>query len=172
MVQCATSAYIRRFVNGFRTLGLSKIDGVDLSFMHYILKTLTLSGHKTHMPNVCLYHLCDINTFSYDFLMDIKCCFISPNTLRPGHNGYRFTDNIFKMHFFWKLLYFEGASLQYSNTVSANGLVLNRRQAIVWINECSVYSRMYISLALDTVYPKNMHTVLLCFALLWLCNRS
>ena len=35
-----------------------------------------------------------------------------------------------------------------------------------------VYKLMYITLTYLQYIPRNMHMVLLCFALLWLCNRS
>ena len=43
------------------------------------------------------------------------------------------------------------------------------------ISRFTVICRKFASVVLitDVQYiPRNMHTVLLCFALLWLCNRS
>ena len=49
------------------------------------------------------------------------------------------------------------------------------------INDCGMGDIIYINLIeilslgihFDIQYiPRNMHTVLLCFALLWLCDRS
>ena len=66
------------------------------------------------------------------------------NILRPRQNGHNFTDNNFKCIFFKISLKFLLKG-QYSSIGSDNGLVLNRRKAIIWTNDVLGCRNMYAS---------------------------
>ena len=123
-------------------------------------------------------------------------------TLRLRQDGRHFADNIFKRIFLNENIWISIAiSLKFvskrttdnkASIGSDNGLVPNRQQDIIWTNDGLVYRCIYTSHGLTELMqdcnsivnalkitqssvqfiPRNMHTVLLCFALLWLCNRS
>ena len=83
----------------------------------------------------------------------------------PSHRRY------FQIHFLeWKLLDFKWYFIEmcslWSNwqnvTISSdNGLVLNRRQAIIWTNEDLVYWRIYASLGLSELTHRDKFTVIM-----------
>ena len=64
------------------------------------------------------------------------------------------------------------------NRLSKGSNSVNNKAALVQINDCGqtvdkILSESKVAQLADLQYiPRNMHTVLLCFALLWLCNRS
>ena len=81
------------------------------------------------------------------------------NSSSPGQNGHHFTDNIFrcisgnKSFVFWSKFHwslFLGVE---------NGLVMNRRQAIIWTNADSTHWRIYAALGGD----EFMCSVYVCY---------
>ena len=90
--------------------------------------------------------------------------------LGPIQNGFHFADNIFTFICFYikDVLYFDSDFIeiysqwfieQNASIGLDNGLVPNRRQAIIWTNDCLVYWRIYASLEFSGLGPKTASMV-------------